>query len=61
MEPLFGSDELYENRRSARWEGLLDVHIVTAEDIFKEDNLCSKEIGAIADPARPIPMKTGGE
>ena len=38
-----------------RSEGLLDVHIVTDEDIAKKTSYAAK-IGAVTDPARPLPM-----
>jgi len=36
--------------------GLLDVHIVTDEDIAKKTSYASK-IGAVTDAARPLPME----
>jgi predicted nucleotidyltransferase len=38
--------------------GLLDVHIITDEDIVKRDSFAIK-IGAITDPARELPMGAG--
>jgi pyruvate,water dikinase len=42
-------------RTGYKSEGLLDVHIVTDEDIARKDSYASK-IGAVTDPARPLPM-----
>jgi hypothetical protein len=38
-------------------EGLLDVHLVTDEDIARQTSYAVK-INAITDAARPLPMKT---
>ena len=43
-------------RTGHRTSGLLDVHIVTDEDIRNRTSYASK-IGSIADP--PLPLKTG--
>lgn len=43
-------------RTGYRTGGLLDVHIVTEDDIAKKTSFAVK-IGAITDPARPLPMK----
>jgi len=42
-------------RTGYRSEGLLDVHIITDEDIEKKTSYASK-IGAITDPARKLPL-----
>jgi hypothetical protein len=42
-------------RTGYRSEGLLDVHVVTDEDIARGNSFASK-IGAITDAARPLPM-----
>jgi hypothetical protein len=47
-------------RTGYKSEGLLDVHIVTDEDIAKKTSYAAK-IGAVTDPARPLRMKTSGE
>ena len=39
-----------------RTDGLLDVHIVTDDDIARRTSYAAK-IGAVTDPARPLPMK----
>jgi hypothetical protein len=38
---------------------LLDVHIVTDEDIAQHNSYAAK-IGAVTDPARELPMKHQG-
>jgi len=38
-------------------DGLLDIHIITDEDIEKRTSYAVK-IGAITDPARPLPLGT---
>ena len=43
-------------RTGYRSEGLLDVHIVTDEDISQKTSYAVK-IGAITDAARPLPLK----
>ena len=43
-------------RTGYRSAGLLDVHLVSDEEIEKRSGLASK-IGAITDPARPLPLK----
>ncbi len=45
-------------RTGYRTEGLLDVHYVTGDDIARQTSFASK-IGAVTDPARPLPLKTG--
>ncbi len=45
--------ELNYMRTGYRSEGLLDVHIVTDEDIEKKTSYAAK-IGAVTDPARPL-------
>lgn len=37
-------------------EGLLDIHIITDEDIAAKNSYASK-IGAVTDPARPLPLR----
>jgi pyruvate, water dikinase len=44
-------------RTGFKTDGLLDVHIITDEDIRKRDSYAIK-IGAISDPARPLPLGT---
>jgi predicted nucleotidyltransferase len=39
-------------------DGLLDVHIITDEDIARKNSYASK-IGAVTDPARPLPLGKG--
>jgi hypothetical protein len=43
-------------RTGYRTQGLLDVHIVTDEDIAQKTSWAAK-IGAVTDAARPVPMK----
>jgi pyruvate, water dikinase len=43
-------------RTGYRTEGLLDVHLVTDEDIENRTSWACK-IGAVTDPARPLPLK----
>jgi predicted nucleotidyltransferase len=50
-------DEMNYLRTGYRTGGLLDVHIVTDEDIEKKSSFAVK-IGAVTDAARPLPMKT---
>ena len=40
-------------RTGYKTDGLLDVHIITDEDIEKRDSFAIK-IGAVSDPARPL-------
>jgi len=49
-------DEINYLRTGYRTGGLLDVQIVTDEDIAQKTSYAVK-IGAITDPARPLPMK----
>ncbi|HUV35552.1 MAG TPA: PEP/pyruvate-binding domain-containing protein [Patescibacteria group bacterium] len=49
-------DEMNYLRTGYRTGGLLDVHIVTDEDIAKKTSYAVK-IGAVTDAARPLPMK----
>jgi pyruvate,water dikinase len=49
-------DEINYLQTGYRTGGLLDVHIVTDEDIAKKSSYAVK-IGAITDAARPLPMK----
>jgi pyruvate,water dikinase len=46
-------------RTGYRSDGLLDVHIVTDEDIAQHNSYAAK-IGAVTDPARELPMKHQG-
>ncbi len=43
-------------RTGYKTDGLLDVHVVTDEDIEKHTSYASK-IGAVTDPARPLPLR----
>jgi hypothetical protein len=43
-------------RTGYKTEGLLDVHLVTDQDIEKHTSYASK-IGAVTDPARPLPLR----
>jgi len=49
-------DEINYLRTGYRTGGLLDVHIVTDEDIENKNSYAVK-IGAVTDPAREIPLK----
>ena len=51
-------DEINYMRTGYRSGGLLDVHIVTDQDIEKRTSYAAK-IGAVTDPARPLEMKSG--
>ncbi len=42
-------------RTGYKTDGLLDIHIITDEDIKKRDSFAIK-IGAVSDPARPLPL-----
>jgi predicted nucleotidyltransferase len=44
-------------RTGFKTSGLLDVHLITDEDIAKRDCFALK-IGAVSDPARPLTMGT---
>ena len=44
-------------RTGNKTDGLLDVHIITDEDIKKRDSYAIK-IGAVSDAARPLPVGT---
>ena len=46
-------------RTGYRTQGLLDVHIVTDQDIAKRDSFALK-IGAVTDPAQELPLKPKG-
>ncbi|MCU0611852.1 MAG: pyruvate, phosphate dikinase [Candidatus Eisenbacteria bacterium] len=50
--------ELNEGRTGCRTGGLLDVHIVTDDDIARGDSFAVK-IGSTGDAARELPMKGG--
>jgi pyruvate,water dikinase len=47
-------------RTGYRTEGLLDVHYVTDEDIAGGANPFATKIGAVTDPARPLPLGKEG-
>jgi hypothetical protein len=51
--------ELNYQRTGYKSDGLLDVHLVTDEDIAQKNSYASK-IGAITDAARPLAMKASG-
>ncbi|RJR27562.1 MAG: pyruvate, phosphate dikinase [Candidatus Latescibacterota bacterium] len=53
-------DEMNYQRTGYRTGGLLDVHVVTDEDIEKKTSYAIK-IGAVTDAARQLPMKKTGE
>jgi hypothetical protein len=40
--------------------GLLDIHLVTDEDIAKKESYAMK-IGAVTDAARPLPLRKSGQ
>ena len=42
-------------RTGYKSDGLLDIHIVTDDDIARKTSYASK-IGAVTDPARPLPL-----
>ena len=42
-------------RTGYRSEGLLDIHVITDEDIARRNSYATK-IGAVTDPARPLPL-----
>jgi len=44
-------------RTGYRSDGLLDVHIITDEDIANKTSFAAK-IGAVTDPARPLKIGT---
>jgi hypothetical protein len=46
-------------RTGYRTDGLLDAHFITDEDIEKKTSYASK-IGAVTDPARPLPLMKPG-
>ena len=48
--------ELNYLRTGYRSQGLLDLHFVTDADIGEQTSYAAK-IGAITDPARPLPLK----
>ena len=45
-------------RTGYRTDGLLDVHLVTDEDIARKTSYAAK-IGAVTDAARPLPLGSG--
>ena len=47
-------------RTGHRVEGLLDVHLVTDEDIARRTSFAVK-IDAVTDAARPLPMRPGAQ
>ena len=47
-------------RTGFKTDGLLDVHLITDEDIQKRDSYAIK-IGAVSDPARPLTVGSGVE
>ncbi len=49
-------DEINFLRTGYRTDGLLDVHLVTDEDIAKRSSFAAK-IDAVTDPARKLPLK----
>jgi pyruvate,water dikinase len=49
-------DEINYQKTGQRSGGLLDIHIVTDEDIARKDSYASK-IGAVTDAARPLALK----
>ena len=49
-------DEMNYLQTGYRTGGLLDVHIVTDDDIARKTSFAVK-IGAVTDAARPLPMK----
>ena len=49
-------DEINYLRTGYRQDGLLEVHIVTDEDIRKQTSFAAK-IGAVTDAARKLPLK----
>jgi len=49
-------DEINYQKTGHRSGGLLDIHIVTDEDIARKDSYASK-IGAVTDAARPLALK----
>jgi len=51
-------DEMNYLRTGYRTGGLLDVHIVTDEDIAQRTSFAVK-IGAVTDAARPLPLAKG--
>jgi len=48
-------DEMNYQRTGQRTGGLLDIHVVTDEDIANKTSYALK-IGAVTDAARPLPM-----
>jgi predicted nucleotidyltransferase len=52
-------DEVNFLRTGYRSEGLLDVHLITDEDVKARTSYAVK-IGAITDPARPLKMGSPG-
>ena len=52
-------DEVNFQKTGARSGGLLDIHIVTDDDIARKESYAVK-IGAVTDAARPLPMMKQG-
>jgi hypothetical protein len=50
-------DEMNYQRTGYRTGGLLDVHIITDDDIARKTSYAAK-IGAITDAARPLPISS---
>jgi pyruvate,water dikinase len=46
---------MYYMRTGIRTDQLLDVHLVTDEDIERKSSYAVK-IGAVTDPAQPLPL-----
>jgi pyruvate,water dikinase len=53
-------DEINYRKTGYRSGGLLDIHIVTDEDIARKESYAVK-IGAVTDAARPLPLKKFGQ
>jgi hypothetical protein len=53
-------DEMNFQKTGLRSGGILDVHMVTDEDIAKRTSYAVK-IDAVTDAARPLQLKGGGE
>jgi predicted nucleotidyltransferase len=52
-------DEMNFQRTGLRTGGILDVHLITDEDIAKKTSYAVK-IDAVTDAARPLNLKKGG-
>ena len=53
-------DEMNYLKTGHRSGGLLDIHLVTDEDIAKKESYAMK-IGAVTDAARPLPLRKSGQ